>query len=133
MTTIDEIARTIAEQHGIESISAVRDGVTALVDQISDDADLWDAEANALTPDGVIVITEAYDPQLVSTRAGQLLVDIETEARAIVAAEQVIAERTAERDRLIRAAMQTELPRADIAAAAGVKEARLYQIRDGRR
>lgn len=34
---------------------------------------------------------------------------------------------------LIRAALDAGLRRADIAAAARVKEARLYQIRDGRR
>jgi hypothetical protein len=48
-------------------------------------------------------------------------------------AEGTIAEATARRDELVRAAMRTELPRAKIAEAARVKEARLYQIRDGRR
>lgn len=51
-----------------------------------------------------------------------------------IADERAAAARhTARRDELIRAAMRTELPRAAIAAAAGVKEARLYQIRDRRR
>lgn len=65
--------------------------------------------------------------------ARHLLDDIADQAAAIRAAEETIAKRTGRRDELIRAALSTELRRADIAAAARVKEARLYQIRDGRR
>lgn len=62
-----------------------------------------------------------------------LLVQIEAAAAAIAAAERQVAEHTDRRDELIRSALRTELRRADIAAAAGLREARLYQIRDGRR
>jgi hypothetical protein len=133
MTTIEDLARTLADKHGIESVPAVRDGVSALVDQIADDPDLWDADTNQLTPAGAEMIADAYNPEIVSTAAGNLLADIETENAEIARAEAAIADRIVERDRLIRAAMQTELPREAIAAAAGLKVARLYQIRDGRR
>ncbi len=62
-----------------------------------------------------------------------MLNDLADAAKAVEAHEARLAERIAGRDNLIRAALRTELPRAAIAAAAGVKEARLYQIRDGRR
>jgi len=53
-------------------------------------------------------------------------------------ADRKAAQRSADgaaaiRDDLIRSAMRTELRRDDIAAAAGLGAARLYQIRDGRR
>lgn len=51
----------------------------------------------------------------------------------IKATAEAAKRHTEERDELVRAALRTDLRRADIAAAAGVKEARLYQIRDGRR
>jgi len=68
-----------------------------------------------------------------ATTTRTLIEDIADEAAAIAAAEKIVAERVVRRDELIRAALRTELPRAAIASAAGVKEARLYQIRDGRR
>lgn len=130
MTTIDDLARTIAETHGIDSFAAARESVTVLVNQVSDDADLWDPATDTLTPDGVEVVTraiaESYSIGAVATRAAQILVELEGTVAGI---EQM----TARRDELIRAALKTELRRADIAAAARVKEARLYQIRDGRR
>lgn len=44
-----------------------------------------------------------------------------------------VAELTDQRDNLVRQLMETDVARGRIAEAAGVKEARLYQIRDGRR
>lgn len=131
MTTIDDLARTIADRHGIDTLDAAREVVTVHVDQISDDPDLWDAESSTLTDAGAEVVTravaESYSVGAVATRAAQILVEL----------EQLAAERKQlddRRDELIRAALRTELRRADIAAAAGFKsEARLYQIRDGRR
>lgn len=129
---------SIADQHGIDSIDAARKSVTALVDQISDDPDLWDATTDTLTPAGVEVVTRAvadsYSVGAVATAAANLLVQIEDAAAAIADTEKRLAEQVAHRDELIRQALKTELRRADIAAAAGLKgEARLYQIRDGRR
>lgn len=131
MTTIDELARAIAEQHGIDTLDAAREVVAVHVDQISDDADLWDELTDTLTPVGVEVVTravaESYSVGAVASSAAQILVEL----------EQAVAEigrLTARRDELIRAGLRTELRRADIAKAAGFKgEARLYQIRDGRR
>jgi hypothetical protein len=137
MSTIDDLAQKIRNAHGIDTLTAARDVVTVHVDQIADDPDLWNTDAQTLTPAGVEVITravaESYGIGAVATAAANLLVQIEETAAAITATEKRLAEQVAERDELIRAALRTELRRADIAAAAGVKEARLYQIRDGRR
>lgn len=46
---------------------------------------------------------------------------------------RLVEELDAQRDSLVRELMGTSAPRGRIASAAGVKEARLYQIRDGRR
>jgi hypothetical protein len=64
-----------------------------------------------------------------SESSDALLFDIEFEQ--IIVAEGECAR--IRRDALIRAAMAAGLPRAAIAQAAGLTEARLYQIRDGRR
>lgn len=137
MTRIEDLAQTIADTHGIMSRVAAEGVVRTFVDQISDDTDLWNAENEQLTPEGVQVVTTAvavsYANDLHGTVAQSLLDQIAEAAAAIETFEGKVYEYTAERDELIRAALKTELRRADIAAAAGVKEARLYQIRDGRR
>lgn len=137
MTSIDTLAQAIRDTHGIDTLDAARDVVKVLVDQIADDPELWDADTDTLTEAGVElvsgVIAESYKQGYHASGAQRLIDDIADEAAAIEAAEQAIKERTVRRDELIRAALHTELRRADIAAAAGVKEARLYQIRDGRR
>jgi hypothetical protein len=134
-TTIAELAGTIAERHGIDSLDAARGVVQFHADQIADDPNL--SEDGGLTPAGVDLVTaaiaESYANGYFAPSAQQFIEDIAAEAAAIAEAEQIAAEHTARRDELIRAALRTELPRAEIAAAAGVKEARLYQIRDGRR
>lgn len=136
-TTIEELARTIAETHGIDSHAAAIDVVRVHVDQITDDPDLYDPEAEELTGDGAAVVAQAvadsYAHDMYGTTAARLLNDLTTAARKLALAEQAVRDHTAARDEMIRAALKTELRRADIAAAAGVKEARLYQIRDGRR
>lgn len=47
--------------------------------------------------------------------------------------DRVVEELDSQRDALIRALMGTDVPRDRVAATAGLKVARLYQIRDGRR
>lgn len=130
MTTIDDLARIIRATYDLDTLDAARDVIRVHVDQIADDPDLWDADADALTPDGVELVSGAIAASYAgghhSTAAQQLLTDIEDAVAAIAA-------HTARRDELIRAALRTELPRGDIAAAAKLKPARLYQIRDGRR
>lgn len=68
-----------------------------------------------------------------ATVASDLLERLRAKAAEIADAEHQLADLYTERDELIRAAMRTDLRRPDIAAAASLKEARLYQIRDGRR
>jgi hypothetical protein len=135
--TVDDLAREIATTHGIDTLDAAREVVQIHVGQVTEDPDLWNAQTRELTAIGADLVrgavAESYAQSYHATAAQQLVEDIADEAAAIEAAERAIAEHTARRDELIRAALRTELPRAAIAAAAGVKEARLYQIRDGRR
>ncbi len=130
MTTLGDLARTIQKTHGIDSHGAALSIVEVYVGQIADDPDLWNPDTLQLTDEGEQVVTAAVlaanEQDLYSTHNAALLEAIATTAKEIL-------ERTHERDSLIRAAMKTELPRAKIAAAADLTEARLYQIRDGRR
>lgn len=129
-TTIPDLARTIQDIHGIDSHGAALSIVGVYVDQIADDPELFDPATRRLTEEGIQVVTAAVEAanerDLYSGHATALLAAISDTATAIT-------EKVAERDSLIRAAMKTELPRAKIAAAADLTEARLYQIRDRRR
>ncbi len=141
MTTIDALAEMIRAEFFIEELEAARRVAGVLVDQIADDPDLWDADTDTLTRDGVELVMDAAEQSFRqgqwSTAALQLLDQLEDTAAAIKAAKleakRVIDEQIERRDRLVQAALRTELPRARIAEAAGVTESRLYQIRDGRR
>ncbi len=130
MTTQEDLARSIQQAHGIDSFGAALSIVEVYVGQIADDPDLWDPETLQLTDEGEQVVTAAVEAaneqNLYSTHNTALLDAIANTAKEIL-------ERTHERDSLIRSAMKTEIPRAKIAAAADLTEARLYQIRDGRR
>lgn len=129
-TSIDDLAREIADIHGIDTFDAARESVAVHVDEIRDDADLWDEATDTLTPAGVDLvkgaIAQSYSIGAVATRAAQILTELEDTAAEM----DKLATR---RDELVRAALKTELRRDDIAAAARVTTARLYQIRDGRR
>lgn len=137
MTTIDELAETILEAHDLDTMDAARDVVNVHLDQIRDDEDLWMADSMLLTAAGAEVVTgaiaESLAQGLYSTRGQHLLNGIADVAAAIARSEQATAEHVERRDDLIRKALKTDLSRVDIAAAARVKPARLYQIRDGRR
>lgn len=133
MTTIDGLASRVAQEREIDFVAA-RDVVTTYAGQISDDPDLWNADAEILTPDGVEVvmtaIATAYDHDLNSTAENHMLDELEdiTRRRA-----ELVSELDERRDELVRTLMGTAVARKRIADAAGLKEARLYQIRDGRR
>lgn len=137
MTTVDDLAETIRDSHDIDTLDAAREVVTVFVVQISDDPDLWDAAAERLTDGGVEVvagaIAQSYAQGEHGTAAQRLIEDIEEKVTAIEAAKKQVADLIADRDKLIRAALRTELPRGEIAAAADVKLARLHQINHGTR
>ncbi|WP_018214728.1 hypothetical protein [Salinispora vitiensis] len=128
-TSIDDLAAEIADRHGI-ALEAAVEAAEVHAGQIRDDDDLWDTVTHTATPAGVEMITaaidESYSIGAVATRAAQILVELEE-----VTGE--IDRLSARRDELVRSGLQTELRRDDIAAAARVTRARLYQIRDGRR
>lgn len=137
MTTIDELAETILTTHDLADMDAARQVVTVHIDEIRDDEDLWHIETQSLTATGAEVVTQAiaesYRQGLYGTEAQRLLDDIADTTRALDAARTDVVERETDRDDLIRRAMRSELRPKDIAAASGLKPARLYQIRDGRR
>lgn len=54
-------------------------------------------------------------------------------ATAITSTEETTQEYVTERDALIRYAFKLKIARQEIAQAAGIKRARLYQIRDNTR
>jgi hypothetical protein len=136
MTTINDLAQTIAAKYDIPA-DAARDLVEVYVNQISDDADLWDADSEALTGEGVEVvetaISEGYARKQWSTVEASMLAeldDVTAELAAMTSKHDTLTER---RGQLVRSLMATSVARSEIAAAARVKEARLYQIRDKRR
>lgn len=137
MTTIDDLSRAVQATYDIETHAAAVDVVRATVDQISADAELWDADARELTAAGVEVASEAiaasYAQGLHGTAGVCLLELLESAAVRITEARTALEEAIEERDDLIRAALRTALPREQIRQAAGVTRDRLYQIRDGRR
>ncbi len=130
MTTIDELAETILTTHDLDTMDAARHVVNVHVDQIRGDEDLWMPDSLHLSAAGVEVVVGAiaasFAQGLHSTVGQHLLDEIADEAAAIT-------EHRERRDALIRRALKTDVPRGEIAAAARVKPARLYQIRDGRR
>jgi len=136
MPTIPEIANQIATTHRVDHHAAI-DVVRVYVDQITDDPDLYDPDTEELTEAGAELVTgavaESYKIGAIATTASLLLEQIADAEQERAGLERQTQEARARRDELIRRAMQTELRRPDIAAAAGVKEARLHQIRHGRR
>lgn len=89
--------------------------------------DLWYADTDRLTPAGAELVTGAI------AESYQLGLNSDTEDAMLAELERVVAERnklTAERDALIRRLMDTTVLRSRIVASGGVKEARLYQIRN---
>jgi hypothetical protein len=128
MTTIEDLARTVADTHGIASIDAARDVVCVHVTEIADDGDLYNPQTRELTDAGTVLVTEAiarcYGNGIYSTYASLLLGMIEAVAAQSGRATQCVE--------LIHAALHTELRRADIAAAAGISEDVLDQIHAGK-
>lgn len=133
MTTVDQLAGMLRVQLDLADPQATRDAVATVVGSIADDPDLWDPASATLTPAGVVAVTAVMSQPDHGSAESRLLEDIAEAAAAIEAAQRSVAEHTERRDELVRVAMGTALPREEIAAAAGVRPARLYQIRDGHR
>lgn len=133
MTTIDDLTQATAAKYDIPT-DAARDVVTTYVNQISDDPDLWNADDETLTTDGVDIVTTAietaYEHDLNSSAEDLMLAELED---IIAKRAKLTAELDERRDELVRSLMKTSVARKRIAAAADLSEPRLYQIRDGRR
>lgn len=132
MKTVAELAQDVANAYDIDTETA-QQVVQVHVDQISDDPDLWNAADQTLTNNGAQVVSRAIqhstDHQLWGTQATAMLDELAEVTNRLSQHDELIADR----DRLIRNLMGTEVPREHIASVAGLKVARLYQIRDGRR
>lgn len=126
--TVADLADAIAGRYDIP-LAAALDLVRVHADQIADDTDMWNAGAEALTTSGSIVVTEAiaegYKLDLNSTSEDLMLTELED-------IKTKSAELDERRDELVRTLMSSSVARKRIAAAAGLSEPRLYQIRDGR-
>jgi hypothetical protein len=135
-TTIATIAQNVANAHDIDLEVAQR-VVQVHVDQIADDPDLYNPDDQTLTDKGVQVVSRIIQvsdgQELWSTTAHDLLDQLDNITTAIRDAQERVDYLTDDRDRIIRGLMGTEVPREHIATVAGLKVARLYQIRDGRR
>ncbi len=135
-TTVTDFTQDIANVHDID-LDTARHVVQVHVDQIAADRDLYDPETQALTDEGVQVVSQAIhdsdSQQLWSTTAHNLLNQLDAVVERITNTQNDLDGLVADRDQIIRKLMTTEVPRDHIATVAGLKPARLYQIRDGRR
>ncbi len=135
-TTVTDFTQDIANVHDIDLETAQR-VVQVHLDQIADDPSLYNPETQALTDEGVQVVSHAIhvsgSQQLWSTTAHDLLNQLDAVVERITNAQADLDVLIADRDQIIRKVMTTEVPRDHIATVAGLKVARLYQIRDGRR
>ena len=68
-----------------------------------------------------------------TTAEDRVLANLADTAAELQRAADLVEKLTAQRDQMVRTLMFTAVSRKTIAEAAGLKEARLYQIRDGRR
>jgi hypothetical protein len=120
---IIDLAQQIANKHGIDPEIAV-DVVRVHLDQIRDDPEFWTPDG--ITPRGARLILgavfESYAIGAIASGAQRILDDLADAA-------QRITEAIEDRDGLIRAAMRTEVPRKQIAKAAGLSPARIHQIK----
>ncbi len=130
--TIDEFARTTAETWDAD-LNSVREDITAWVGQISDDPDLWDAEAQMITDEGEQVISAQVNATYCSPSASETMRELRDAVAAADAAHAAANEADLRRDAAIRAAIKASQPIQLIADTSDMSRSRVYQIRDGRR
>ncbi len=134
--TVETFAQAVANAHDID-LETAQQVVQVHVNQIADDPDLYDPDTKTLSNKGAKIVDQAIQnsdsQQLWSTTAHNLLNQLDAVVERITNTQNDLDVLVADRDQIIRKLMTTEVPRDHIATVAGLKPARLYQIRDGRR
>ena len=127
-----QLAAELADKFGSD-LAATQDAVDSYAGQLQDE-DLYDTENDQLSADGVEVIRQQFaDDQETTAIASDILNQIIVAEANRKEFQDRADEATASRDALIRKAVSMTIRVADIAEAADLKPARIYQIRDGRR
>lgn len=140
MSSIDALAAELATKHDIDR-AAAKAAIETYAGQLSDDATLYDETSGDLTDAGADLVRDQfaadYDGQPTPGNVGANHVELRDEIKASMQrANELAQERDdeiARRDDLIRAAIKGGVRVEDIAQDVGLKRARIYQIRDGRR
>jgi hypothetical protein len=138
MTNIDRLGIELASRYDVDTRTAM-EAVDTYAGQLQDD-DLYSTDTDRLTEAGAEVIRAQFAadhgaplPGTVADDKGQLRAEVrdltQREADLRVGADQALDER----DALIRRGIEMGVRVADLAEDAGLKPARIYQIRDRRR
>lgn len=128
MIELRDLTADLADKYDTDT-AAMREAVETYAGQISDDADLWDADAGELTEAGEEIVRGSVAAWQGDDRAIGALTELE-DAQADVDKHE---EQIARRDAAIRAAIKGLVPVTRIAEMTRLSRGRIYQIRDGRR
>ena len=129
MATISELATQAATTLGIDEDAAL-DALTTYLGQMEA------LESRTIDPEDINDDDAAFLVESVrqAQRSGDLghreLARLEDAAAAVSHAEDVVRDTTAERDKLIIAALRAGALVSDVTRAAGISRARVYQVKD---
>ncbi|WP_288833648.1 hypothetical protein [uncultured Corynebacterium sp.] len=129
MATISDLAAQTATTIGIDK-DAARDALTTYLHQMQA------LEARTIDPEDINADDAAFLVESVrqAQRSGDLgtreLAKLEDAAAAVSHAEDMVRDTTAERDKLIIAALRAGALVSDVTRAAGISRARVYQVKD---
>lgn len=140
MISIDALAAELATKYDIDR-TAARTAVETYAGQLNDDDTLYDETSGELTKAGAELVRDQfaadYAGQPAPGSVGATHLELREEIKKSVALANDLAQRRdgeiARRDDLVRAAIKGGVRVEDIAQDVGLKRARIYQIRDGRR
>ena len=137
MTDINELAQRAAERFGIDGEAVVDIARTYLkqgAEAVGDDPRLIDEDD--LTDEQIDTVMTAIEAEMGNAHAAdeQDLAELGDLRDRIALLEEELARIAEERDRIVRRLLANAVvPVKDVAEAAGLTRARIYQIRDGRR
>lgn len=137
MTDITELAQTAAGRFGIDEEAAIDIARTYLrqgAEAVGDDPELIDEDD--LTDGQIDTVLTAIEAEMGNAHAAdeQDLAELGDLRDRIALLEEQVVRISEERDRIVRRLLANAVvPVKDVAEAAGLTRARIYQIRDGRR
>lgn len=137
MTDINELAETAAKRFDIDEEAAVDIARVYLkqgAEAVGDDPRLIDEDD--LTDEQIDTVMTAIEAEMGNAHAAdeQDLVELGDLRDRIALLEEQVARISEERDRIVRRMLANAVvPVKDVADAAGLSRARIYQIRDGKR